>query len=127
MNQRNRKVLLVEDNSETRELLTNLLRSWGYTVEAVSDGLEALDAARKHPPPCAVLLDLLLPVMSGWEVAAELRKRENLSRVPVVVVSGCVGEKDSMLPPAHAHLAKPIDVGSLRRILGEICSEPVPA
>lgn len=119
MCQTNRKVLLVEDDPDTREQLSNLLQLWGYVVHAANDGIEALEVVRRHPPPCLVLLDLFLPKMSGWEVVAEFQKSQQLSAIPLIVVSGC-GE-DRLLPPADAHFSKPLDLRRFHSVLTSLC------
>jgi len=116
-----RKVLVVEDDPAMREILASALHSWGYTVEVVSDGTEALKRVRRHPPPNVILLDLLLPTMSGWEVATELSKSDRLSRIPLVIVSAYVTAKASTLPSAAAYLGKPLDLLRLRQVLEEAC------
>lgn len=116
-----RRVLLVEDDDDAREPLVEILQAWGFDVEIASDGVKALEIARKVPLPSAILLDLFLPVMSGWEVVAELQKSALLSKIPLVVVSACVNHRARTLPPADAHLAKPLDLGRLQRTLNRLC------
>jgi len=113
------KVLLVEDDGDTREQLTDILRLWGYVVETATDGEEALERVRQHPLPHVLLVDLLMPRMSGWELIAEINKSERLSSIPLVVLSGCV-EETSFLPPADAHLPKPLDLARLHQLLDQL-------
>jgi len=113
-------VLLIEDDTETREQLTDILRLWGYVVETAGDGEEALELVRRHPLPHVLLVDLLLPRMSGWEFIAEINKSDRLSRIPLVVVSGHIKEA-RLLPPADAHLGKPLDLARLHRLLDRLC------
>lgn len=113
-------VLLVEDDSATREQLSEILRQWGYIVETAADGEEALELVMRDPVPHVLLVDLLMPRMSGWELIAEINKSERLSRIPLVVVSG-YGTDTRLLPPADAHLAKPLDLGRLQRLLDRLC------
>lgn len=114
------KVLLIEDDSETREQLTHILRLWGYSVETAADGEEALERVRRDPLPQVLLVDLLLPRMSGWEFIAEINKSDRLSRIPLVVVSGLIKET-KLLPPADAHLGKPLDLPLLQKLLDRLC------
>src|SRR4051794_21969217 len=77
-------ILVVEDSSPVRELVSTLLERAGYRVEGASDGEDAL-AAFTRVGPDLVLLDVNLPRLSGWEVLARLRER---SGVPIVMVTG---------------------------------------
>ncbi|HEX6995634.1 MAG TPA: response regulator [Gammaproteobacteria bacterium] len=114
------RVLLVEDDCATREQLSEVLRLWGYTVDTAADGEEALNLVQRNPPPHVLLVDLLMPRLSGWELIAEIKKNERLSRIPLVVVSGC-SQDERLLPPADAHLGKPLDLGRLHELLGRLC------
>jgi CheY-like chemotaxis protein len=81
-----RRVLVVDDDRDIRELLVELLASEGYEVASAADGRRALAEARSRRPD-VILLDLMMPVMSGWEFReAQLRDPE-LAGIPVVVVT----------------------------------------
>ena len=96
-------VLVVDDDAEIRETLSALLQHEGYTVLRAENGVQALDQLRRMHPDC-VLLDLMMPVMSGWEVLEEIQESEELKLIPVVVVSAMCA------PGAKACLQKPVDL-----------------
>src|SRR4051794_19827119 len=77
-------VLVVEDSPPVRELMSTLLERAGYKVETAADGQDAL-ATFNRARPDLVLLDVNLPVLSGWEVLSRLRER---SSVPIAMVTG---------------------------------------
>lgn len=79
-------VLLVEDDPDSRELLSSMLRNEGWRVTLASDGVEALACIAKHAPNL-ILLDLMMPNMDGFEFALEVRKREEWRAIPIVVVT----------------------------------------
>jgi CheY-like chemotaxis protein len=81
-----RRVLVVDDDRDNRELLVELLASEGYLVSSASDGRRALAEARAKRPD-VILLDLMMPVMNGWEFRDAQLRDPDLARVPVVVVS----------------------------------------
>jgi CheY-like chemotaxis protein len=81
-----RRVLVVDDDRDNRELLVELLASEGYLVSSASDGRRALAEARAMRPD-VILLDLMMPVMNGWEFRDAQLRDPDLARVPVVVVS----------------------------------------
>src|SRR6476620_2244355 len=80
-------ILVVEDDEMTRESMVELLRESGYTVDAAVNGAEALAHLRTHPHPCVILLDLMMPVMTGQEFRREQLKDSALAAIPVIVVS----------------------------------------
>src|SRR5688572_32223351 len=100
------RILVVEDDSELREALVDVLRLAGREVNGVGDGRSALDCMRGARPD-VVVLDLMLPVMTGWEVLAEQRSDPNLADIPVIVLSG---NTTAIAAAAHAELyiVKPI-------------------
>jgi two-component system, OmpR family, response regulator CpxR len=104
-------VLVVDDDQAIREVIAEVLRDEGYEVLCAENGLQALRELHKEHHPDLVLLDLMMPVMSGWEVLEELQADAELSRIPVVVVSAMNA------PGACEHLAKPID---LERLLATV-------
>jgi CheY-like chemotaxis protein len=88
-------VLIVEDDNEIRELVAEMLADCGYAVLTASNGQEALDCLKACARPCVILLDLMMPVMDGWQLRAELLADPALADVPVVVVSGAADVQQS--------------------------------
>lgn len=87
-------ILIVEDDPHVQRVLTRLFQSDGYRVEACGDGRSAMDAFRKGAPT-AVILDLVLPVLSGKDVCREIRRESPYPAV--IVVSGRTDEFDKIL------------------------------
>lgn len=117
-------ILVVEDNPDIRESLRELLEMEGFGVREAADGASALSMLREGPEPSLVLLDLMMPIVDGWEVLAILRGAGPDARpeLPVVVLSG-VGEALQVAARYGLDvLLKPADVGRLldtvRRYVG---------
>jgi len=87
-------VLIVEDDPQVQRSLMRLFQSDGYNVEVCGDGRSAMEAFRKEPP-IAVILDLILPVLSGKDVCREIRRES--AHPAIVVVSGRTDEFDKIL------------------------------
>ena len=123
-----RRVLVVDDNRDALETLILLLELWGYEVHGAPDGETALALAREHRP-AAVLLDIGLPRMSGYEVAQRLREIPGLADVLLIAVTG-YGQEDERRRSRQAgfdvHLVKPVDAEELHRLI-ESTPEPAPA
>ncbi len=80
-------VLVVDDDTDGRELYATTLRSAGYAVDQASDGHEAVDKAFKRRP-ALILMDLLLPRLYGWEAIDWLKRNAMTSGIPIVVITG---------------------------------------
>jgi len=96
-----KRVLVVDDDADNRDFLVELLTSEGYEVAAASDGIKALEEARAMRPD-VILLDLIMPVMNGWEFRDVQLRDPGLASVPVVIVSAFEDTLD-----VHAALRKP--------------------
>jgi CheY-like chemotaxis protein len=114
--------MVVDDDHEIRDVLKHLLRSEGYDVADASNGREAISRLRESDDPCLILLDLMMPVMSGWEFRREQRSDPDLASIPVVVISaiGNSREKAAALE-AEAYLDKPIDFDELMETVTRHC------
>lgn len=81
-------VLVVDDEPDIRELVRDILQFDGYSVATASNGREALEQLRRAELPRLILLDLMMPIMNGWEFRAEQIKDPRISSIPVVVLTG---------------------------------------
>lgn len=88
--QAGRRLLLVEDSQDTRDTLAFVLRREGYDVETAEDGRAALERVRAAPSLDLILLDMLLPVVDGWQVLDHVQADRQLAGLPVVVVTGTI-------------------------------------
>ena len=112
-------ILVIEDYSDTRELLSVLLRGQGYTVIEAESGLEGLLKATAMYPDL-IIMDLSLPEMDGVQVAQRIHAQAKLSRIPIIVVSAYLTEEvkaDAHAAGCVAIFSKPFDTYEL---LGEI-------
>lgn len=107
-------VMVVEDDLAVRETVQELLEEEGYRVIPASNGREALEHLRRAAAPSVILLDLMMPVMDGWQLRAELARDPRLSGIPVVVMSADerVQQKVQGLSVA-AVLQKPVTLDDL--------------
>src|SRR3954470_23175677 len=80
-------VLVVDDDQDIREALCDLLADAGYRAASVANGKEALIYLKSGELPCVILLDLMMPVMDGWEFRRQQQGDPRLSKIPVVVIT----------------------------------------
>jgi len=113
------EMLVVDDNHDAAFTTAQLLRHAGHEVRTAHSGLEALDAALAHRPD-AILLDLGLPEIDGYEVARRLRRQPGFEDVILIAVSGYGQESDkqrSAEAGCDAHLVKPVEIGKIVAVL----------
>jgi len=106
-------ILVIDDDPDSRDLLTRTLEAEGYAVITAAGGEEGLETARQIEPSL-ITLDVMMPGMDGWAVLKELKADRKLRNVPVMMIT-IVGEKDlGYSLGAVEHLTKPVDRDSLR-------------
>src|SRR6056297_911748 len=86
-------ILIVDDIAKNIQLLGKVLDNKGYGVVAVTNGEQAIKAAKKHEPDL-ILLDIMMPGKSGYEVCKELKADEKLSEIPVIFLTARSEEED---------------------------------
>ena len=118
-----RPVLIVEDDADLREMMAQLLTLEGYKIETVANGREALEYLNEAPRPDVILLDLMMPIMDGWEFRRRQQDDPALADVPVIVLTA--------LDQAQARandlngvdfLKKPLDFDRLLELVRRRCS-----
>lgn len=112
-------LLVVDDNEDAAESLAVLLRLDGHEVRVAHDGMQAIEAALLEPPD-AVLLDINMPGLNGYEVARRLRAEPTLQDVVLIAVTGYsqpAQQRDIEQAGMHHHLTKPVDHEQVREVL----------
>jgi CheY-like chemotaxis protein len=108
-------ILIVDDDADIREALTELLTAEGYQVVAVANGQSALDQLQAGPRPTVIILDLMMPVMNGWDFRLQQQQDPALSAIPVIILTAT----DLITDTVRAQfgdarfLTKPVDLDAL--------------
>ncbi len=116
-----KKVLYIEDEKNQLDLMMEVLGMGGYDVYGALDGLSGIKAASEKTPDI-ILLDLILPKMSGWEVITKLQGDNKLKNIPIVVITGdddSEGMEKSITAGSSGFLKKPLDYKTLPRIISD--------
>jgi CheY-like chemotaxis protein len=118
-------VLVVDDDKAILKLVTACLSRAHYDVETASDGQEALQKVRAHPPDL-VIADLVMPRMTGWDVGQALRQDQSYRKIPIIVISGVVGAEGASdeNEVGDFHMAKPFRPEHLIAKVRELVGEP---
>jgi two-component system cell cycle sensor histidine kinase/response regulator CckA len=120
------KILIVEDNAESRYMLERLLASRGHQIMAAENGEEALRLAREDPPE-VIISDIMMPVMNGFSLCREIKKDPGLRHIPFVFYTGTFVEKTderlAMSLGASRFVVKPTEGDQFIQILDDVLKE----
>jgi CheY-like chemotaxis protein len=116
------RILVVEDHNDSREMLEEFLTEEGFTVETAINGLQALERMRRGPRLDLVLLDLMMPVMTGWDLMDRVAQEPSLWGVPVIVVSGA-GATRPIPRNVLTSIPKPLDLNLLMETISRLQME----
>src|SRR5438046_5912703 len=115
-------ILIVEDDADMRASLGEILQDEGYQVAEASNGMEALNLLRQSSLPCIILLDLMMPVMNGWEFREQQKKDPQLSQVPVAILTGVRNSVNRIAAlGAVGYFQKPVDFHALLATVSQYC------
>jgi CheY-like chemotaxis protein len=117
-----KRVLVVEDAPDIRDSMRELLEMDGYPVTTAENGKVALDVLESMPPPCLILLDLMMPVMDGFEFLERLQRHPNFKHFEVLLISANRDiHRAAKMPGVIGYLYKPFDLDQLMTIIEEHC------
>jgi CheY-like chemotaxis protein len=116
-------VLVVEDDPDLLDALSGAIAAEGYSVGRARHGLDALGQLRAATsPPRLILLDLMMPIMNGWQFRHAQRQDSELAKIPVVVVSAKTdSEQHAAWLEADDYLLKPISLERLLQTIERYC------
>ena len=122
MPEQNKTILVVEDDDATAEWLADVIRREGHQAATAANGRLALDYLRGRPRPDLILLDMMMPVLDGWQFRARQREDPGLAEIPVIVLSadGSVSQKAATLGAAD-YLKKPVEIEHLLDTIKRHC------
>ena len=115
-----KKIMIVEDDHDIREALREALEMEGYQVQMACNGQEGIEILAKTEAPCLILLDLMMPILDGWEFRKLQKKDDKISAIPVVVISA-LADKASDLIDANVFIKKPVELDTLIKTVKMFC------
>ncbi len=122
------RVLIVEDDPDLRRILSLLLRNRGYATETAEHGGAGFTALQRELPDC-VLLDLMMPVMDGFELLKRIRTVERTRQLPVIILTASEDERHRLKSQqyfADAYANKPYDIDELVTLLRRLIRTTAP-
>ncbi len=115
-------ILLIDDDPDTREQLAEILTEHGYRVATACDGLEGFEKLKTDCAPCVILLDLMMPVMDGWQFRAKQLSEPQLAQLPVIVLSATTEiRRHAAKMKAAGFLSKPFMLDRLLGVVQRYC------
>ena len=114
-----KKILVVEDNSDNRILITDILESLDYEVTVAVDGEQGVQMAKALQPDL-ILMDLSLPKMDGWTAAGHIKSMNGFANIPIIALTAhaMVGDRERAIQAGcDDYITKPIDLRALTTIL----------
>jgi CheY-like chemotaxis protein len=115
-------ILIIEDDEDVRDSLNELLTLRGYRVFGAANGREALDRLESGLSPCLIILDLMLPIMNGWDFRQRQLADSRWRHIPTIVLSGVNDlALESQRLQAVGFLSKPINFNSLFETVDRYC------
>jgi two-component system, cell cycle response regulator DivK len=120
------KILVVEDNEAVRDLLARILETLGYVPVLASHGKEGLEKAIAEKPNL-IVMDMMMPVMDGWEAARALRANPGTKNIPILAITALFRTqelKTCFEAGCNGYIVKPFVVMDLQRKIGELIAAP---
>ncbi len=115
------RILLVEDDAGIRDSVAECLEIEGYRVSAVSNGTDALEWLAREVPD-VLLVDLVMPVMSGGELLERVRADPRLAAIPAVLMTAAMPTASAPMPEADAMLPKPFELDALLEVVARLAA-----
>jgi CheY-like chemotaxis protein len=112
--------MVVDDDADNRTLMLELLDQEGFVGSSAENGAEAIALLEKGLDPDLILTDLLMPVMSGWDLCEALKRKPTWQAIPVIVLCGMPAEQRGKLQVDDA-FEKPMDTRQLLNRIRELC------
>ena len=119
-------VLVIEDDEPICQAIQLALELEGYHVVTAGDGKQGLEILRTLATPCLILLDLMLPIMNGWEFLDEIKKNTGnmLAAIPIVITSAAGDAAKAAAERTQGYIKKPIDLDLLIATVTKFCGTP---
>ena len=120
-----KRILVVDDEPDTRTFLTTVLEDNGYQTQEVADGEEAIQAIEENPPDL-ITLDITMPEKSGVSVYRRVKESEEFKNIPVIIITGISNEFKQFIstrrqgPPPDGYISKPVDHVEFLQLVGEL-------
>jgi CheY-like chemotaxis protein len=120
-----KSILVIEDHEDIRESIVDILRSEDYDVYSAANGKEGIELLPSIPAPTLILLDMMMPIMNGWQFLEAQKANARMEDLRVVMVSAVPSSKalftEEGMAPVEGLLAKPIQLEGLLNVVGKYC------
>lgn len=118
-----KRILIVDDDKDIQSSMQMILEFHGYAVTCVSNGKEAIEALKKGPNPAVILLDLMMPVMDGFDFLKNVEASKLTKNIPIIVMTAARNKASEV--EKYTTLLKPFEVTKLLKLVGESYQRPI--
>ena len=118
-------VLVIDDHSDTRDGLATVLEMEGFSVVTAEDGYRALVLLQQGLRPCIIVMDLMMPIMNGFEFREAQLRDPTIQHIPVIALSGVTDPAETATHlAAHAYVHKPTEARNIVALVRQHCLKP---
>ncbi len=120
-----KKIIVVDDEKTTVELLTTVLENEGYDVTGAYNGADCLEKIKKEGMPDLIILDIMMPEMNGWDTAANIKINPKLKDIPIIFLTAKSDNvsKNMGRITAEFYIEKPFEISNLIERIDEVLSQ----
>jgi len=115
-----KNILVIEDDKSVRDMLKAVLEIEGYNVQTAENGYQGIESIVRKSPPDAILLDMMMPIMNGWEFMDFLKTNASQFKIPVIIISAFSETAKTVKP--EAIVSKPIQLKELLSAIEKLAS-----
>ncbi|MDD5599611.1 MAG: response regulator [Victivallaceae bacterium] len=124
-NTEQKQILICDDDDIFLKFCTTIIKKMGFSVLTAANGDDAIDLLTANPSVKLVLIDLLMPIRSGWEVIKYIKKHEDLKNIPLIAITGLTPDPEDLLKvkescQAVVHKGADFNVEELNRMIKEL-------
>ncbi len=116
-----KKIMIIDDDPDIRSTIEQILESQGHKTISVCDGFKFFNKLRQGEKPNLILLDIMMPAMSGWEIQRRLQANPNWKQIPIIFVTGRNTETAKEMCKKYGidYIEKPFDINRLKKKVGK--------
>lgn len=112
-----KKIAIIDDDPDTRTTIEEVLKSQGHKIITINDGFKFFKKLNQGEKPHLILLDIMMPAMSGWEIQRRLKENPNWNQIPIIFVTGRTTDTAKEMCKKYGidYIEKPFDIKDLKK------------
>ena len=121
----NKKIMIIDDDPDMRITLEKIISSIGHNVISFEDGYTFFKHLERGEKPNLILLDIIMPTLSGWEIQRKLNKNPNWNQIPIIFITGRTTDTAKEMCKKYGidYIEKPFDINKLKKCVKKVLSK----